>query len=91
MVGYTREVTMTKIETTEVIAPAAWATALLYGDFTGIDDDAEIERVEAFMDGLPGPVVGVIGEPEFRIAYGTDTPNEFAGDFLTYTVQVLER
>jgi len=81
---------MAKIETMEVIAPAPWATALVYGDFSGIEDDAECERVEAFMDALPGPVVDAEGEPEFRAAYGTDTPNELAGDYLTYTVHVLE-
>ena len=81
---------MTKIETTEVVAPAPWASALVNGDFTGIEDDAECKRVEAFMDALPGPVVGVIGEPEFRPAYGTDTPDELAGDFLTYIVHVRE-
>jgi len=85
-----REATMAKVETMEVIAPAPWATALLYGDFSGLIDDAECERVEAFMRELPGPVVDVEGEPEFRTAFGTDTPDELAGDFLTYTVHVLE-
>jgi len=81
---------MAKVETMEVVAPAPWATALVYGDFSGIEDDAECERVEAFMRELPGPVVDVIGEPEFRTACGTDTPHELAGEYMTYTVHVLE-
>jgi len=76
------------IDVMEVIAPAPWATALVYGDFSGIEDDAECERIEAFMDSLPGRVVDVIGEPEFRHPFGTDTPGELAGDFVTYTVLV---
>jgi len=79
---------MAKVETMEVIAPARWATALVYGDFSGIEDDAECERVEAFMRELLGPVVDAIGEPEFRAALGTDTPHELAGDYLKYTVLV---
>ena len=85
-----RKTTMAKVKTMEVIAPAPWASALVNGDFSGIEDDRECDRVEAFMDALPGPVVDSIGEPEFRTAYGTDTPDELAGDFLTYTVHELK-
>jgi len=76
------------IDVMEVIAPAQWATALVNGDFSGIEDDSECERIEAFMDSLPGHVVDVVGEPEFRRSFGTDTPGELDGDFLTYTVLV---
>jgi len=76
------------VKTMQVTAPAPWACALVYGDFSGIEDNAECERVEAFMDSLPGHVVDVAGEPEFRRSFGTDTPGELAGDFVTYTVLV---
>jgi len=40
---------MAKIETMEVIAPAPWATALVYGDFSGIEDDAENPNAPALF------------------------------------------
>jgi DNA repair protein RadC len=47
------------IATESFIAPAHWATALMYGDYTAIDDDNEAERIERFEASLPGPVVDV--------------------------------
>jgi len=73
----------------EVIAPLNWATALINDDWTGIEDDAEAERIESFISSLPGPILGVPTDEGFIPARWTDTPNELAQDFATYEVQDL--
>lgn len=73
----------------EVIAPLNWATALINDDWTSIEDEAEAERLEAFIDSLPGPVVGLPIEEGFMPARWTDTPDELAQDFATYEVQAI--
>lgn len=83
--------TMADIEVMEVTAPAVWATALVNGDFSGLEDDAECERVQAFVDSLPGPVVDMPEELGFRHSgFGTDTPDELGGDYCLYSVLVMD-
>jgi len=79
------------IETYEVKAPAYWASALINGDYTGIECDTECERVAAFEESLyPGYIVDCEQESEFVScpSVQSDTPQELAGDYLTYTVLV---
>jgi hypothetical protein len=75
-------------DTTEYVAPSHWASALVNGDFSGLEDSEAVE-VEAFMDSLPGPVVGL---PE-NIGFvwntsWTDTPDQLAGEYATYEVLI---
>ena len=49
------------------IAPAHWATALLYGDYTPIDDDAETERIQAYEIGCD-IAAGVDADRAFDLA-----------------------
>ena len=82
------------VETYEVKAPAHWASALINGDYTGIGCDRECERVSSFEESLyPGHVVDCEQNPEFLSCPGlqSDTPDELAGDYLTYTVLVHKR
>lgn len=79
---------------TEVIAPSHWASGLINNDWSSLslsdDGEAEYERAMAFVDSLPGPVVGLPEELGFKATpYWTDTPDELAQDFSRYTVQVL--
>ena len=78
---------MMNIYTWKVIAPAHWAVALIYGDFSGIESDEECERIETFLDELrPGTVTADVSEREFMPPHLTDTPDELAGDYCEYTV-----
>ena len=72
------------IRTESFIAPAHWATALMYGDYSGIDDDNEAKRIERFEASLPGAVTDVV-DVGFMLAFGTDTPDQLAGDYAEYT------
>jgi hypothetical protein len=37
-------------------------TAILYGDFSGMDDDEEIARVETFIDGIGKGCIEVVSD-----------------------------
>jgi len=79
------------VETYEVKAPAHWASALINGDYTGIECDRECERISSFEESLyPGHIVDCEQESEFiwQPRWRTDSPDELAGDYLTYTVLV---
>ena len=79
------------IDTYTVIAPAHWAPALINGDDSGIDDDAECGRIHAFEVNQLGPISDC-GE-DFFVAcprLDSDTPNELAGDYAEYTVIVTD-
>ena len=81
----------TDIQTIEIVAPAGWAVPLIYGDFSQFDfvgDNVECERVEAFIESLPGTVFNVkeyserwIDDPRL-----TDTPDELPQLFYTYEI-----
>jgi len=87
MMGIAR---MNDFEIIKVVAPAYWASAIINDDFTGIDSEAECERVEAFIDSLPGNVVDC-DDLGFMLSYGTDTPSELAGDYCEYSVVVNKK
>lgn len=74
------------IRTDSFLAPAHWATALLYGDYSAFDD-SEAARIERFEAALPGPVTDVINVG-FMSAFGTDTPDQLAGNYAEYTCTV---
>ena len=77
--------------------PAHWASVLLYGDCSGLlesrnltqydDNYTEIERIDDITGGLY--CVGVADDTEFT--WGSyDCPGELAGDYCTYTFQILD-
>jgi len=78
-----------KIETYTVIAPAHWASALVNGDYSGIECENECQRISDFEESLlPGSITGDVSEPCFigSARWATDTPDELAGDYCEYTV-----
>jgi hypothetical protein len=64
--------------------PAHWASALINGDFTGLEDDDE-RQLMAVMTGedLPGPV-SCSGDPEFMTYHDARPYGVLACDCLTY-------
>jgi len=78
---------MSNFQVMQVIAPSHWASALVNDDYTGIDCDNECERIQAFIETLPGNVVDC-NELGFMLSYGTDTPSELAGDYCEYSLLV---
>jgi len=82
------------IETDTITLPAAWASALVNGDYTSFDydgDDAEAARCEAAEIDLANngwSIVDAPGEPYFTWSYrlydsGADC---MGGDVLDYTI-----
>jgi len=78
------------VETYVVTAPAYWASALINGDYSGIDCGQECERIVDFEGSLCPGVITSCDEPEFLScpALQSDTPGELAGDYCQYTVIV---
>lgn len=83
------------IETDTVTLPAAWACALINGDYTGFDyngaDEAEAQRCEAAEAALAADgwsIVDCADEPRFTNMYRLyDAGADFTGgDVLDYTV-----
>jgi len=79
---------MAKISTYQVIAPAQWASALINGDYSGIECDRECERVSQFEGSLLPDSIIDCSEPYFigSPRWSTDTPDELGGDYCEYTV-----
>jgi len=76
------------IETYTLTAPAHWASALINGDYTGVDDERECERIAAFERSVYPGMISECDAPEFLScpALQSDTPDELAGDYCRYTV-----
>lgn len=78
-------------ETDTIELPAHWACALINGDITGIENDAEERRIAAIESNLANDgwhIVDVSEEPRFTWQYqlydvGADCSG---GDVLTYTI-----
>ena len=75
----------------EMKLPAHWATALIYGDLTGLVETdegvREVARMDLLTDGLR--CIDVADDAEFT--WGSyDCPDELAGDYCTYIFQVME-
>ena len=68
------------------IAPAHWASALINGDYSGIDDPQECKIIRRCEAQLSGRISDALGEPEFMSPHRTDTPDQLAGDYLIYVV-----
>ena len=69
-------------------APAAWASALVNGDYSGLDD-ADTLACRAWQESiLPAEVVGTKGEPRFTWRYRLYGGLYDSGDVLDY--QTLE-
>ncbi len=72
---------MAKFESEEYTAPSCWASYLINGDASGIDD-SDVKEADAFIESVNlGAPVGCSDESEFmsRPDYGD------AGDCLTYS------
>lgn len=84
-----------KFDTIELRLPASWASALVNGDTTGMDDEeeAEMDRWIEWASGKyninAGQPVDVSGEPEFAHQHDA-SPDVLATDVLTYTYFVNE-
>ena len=73
------------IETTTYDLPSHWASALFYGDFTGLEEHDE-EQLMAFITGedLPNPLD--VSEESYFMKYHDAQPyGVLACDCLTYT------
>ena len=72
-------------ETTTYVLPSHWASALFYGDLTGLEEHDE-EQLMAFIAGedLPDPL-DVSDEPEFLKYHDAQPYGVLACDCLTYT------
>ena len=80
------------IEVDTVTLPAYWASALVNGDYSGLDDD-EAARCEAAEKALAKDGWSVVStadddEPRFTWSYGLYDPGAevSGGDVLDYTV-----
>ena len=83
---------MARIETDIVTLPTYWASALINGDYSGLDD-AEAARCEAAEDRLADDGWSVSGpaddvEPRFTWSYGLYDPAAdcMGGDVIDYLV-----
>ena len=75
------------MKTEEFRLPAYWASCLLYGDTTGLEE-AEIDEASAWeVMHAPGPCIGVADDTDFTLA-GDDGPG--GCDRCTFTFQVIE-
>ena len=64
--------------------PAHWATALFYGDFTGLEEPDEEALTRVIVgENLPDPI-GVSDEPEFRKYHDAQPYGVLACDCLEY-------
>ena len=72
-------------ETATYKLPAHWASALINGDYTGLEerDEEQLTRVIAGED-LPDPI-GVSDEPEFLKYHDARPYGVLACDCLTFT------
>ena len=74
-----------KLKFETYVLPVYWASALINGDDSGLEDD-EIKEIAAFCKGL-GPCVDVSEEEEFSC---TNDANDMGGAVATFTFQILE-
>lgn len=68
------------------ILPARWASYLINGDDSGLEDP-EIAEIDSFCEGL-GPCVNVSDENEFS---WTNDANDVGGAVATFTFSLLEK
>jgi hypothetical protein len=74
---------MPKFETIEATAPASWASYLINGDASGIDDD-DVALADRFAEYIGAPIVDV-SEDTFFSRY-CDAPGvTLADDMATYS------
>jgi hypothetical protein len=76
------------IETDTIAAPACWASALINGDCSGLEDD-EVNAMNSWLAHLTcngWQVVDTIGEPFFSWHYNTYGGTAQGGDLLGYTI-----
>jgi hypothetical protein len=72
------------METCTYTLPAHWASALINGDFTGLEDDDEEALTRVIVgENLPDPI-GVSEEPEFRKYHDAQPYGVLACDCLEY-------
>ena len=73
------------METTTYWLPAHWASALVNGDFTGLDEDDEEALMRVIAgEQLPDPIA-CGDEPEFRKYHDAQPYGVLACDCLEYT------
>jgi len=87
---------MARIQKDEVTAPSVWASALVNGDTSGLDDEDE-KALNVWADNLEKSgwtVVGVAGEdqePRFTWSYRQYGGTAKGGDVLDYIVHKIPR
>lgn len=69
-----------------VTAPAAWAPALVNGDYSDLELD-DIIALETWQGGLDGRVIDTAGEAWFTWAFGLYGGHCGGGDVISYVVE----
>lgn len=76
-----------KIETETYTLPAHWACALIYGDYSGLED-ADQEELDRWLEAeQPGYCIDCAEEPYFATSNDAGT---LAGDVIEYTFHVID-
>lgn len=79
------------MKTSEYTLPAFWASYLINGDASGLEDN-EALQIEAFISGesLPWGCLSCSDSPEFRHIHDASNYGVLACDCLTYTFEVQQ-
>lgn len=73
------------METSTYKLPAHWASALINGDFSGLEEEDEEQLMRVIAgEGLPDPI-GCSTEPEFMKYHDAEPYGVLACDCLTFT------
>jgi len=68
--------------------PAHWASYLINGDASGLDD-GEIATIEAYLSANGDPrIFDTEGEPYFSWSFGRNGGNADGGDLVDYVVEL---
>lgn len=76
----------TKMQLTDYILPAHWASALINNDHSGMSDDDEIELITWYEKVKPGYCIECSEESEFR---HTNDAGTLSCDTLVFTFNKL--
>lgn len=82
-----------RIRVYEYTAPASWASALINGDDSGLED-SDARACAAWAKTLPGPIVSCSSEhdgPGFLTWHDARDVAPYAADCLTYTVHATKK
>jgi hypothetical protein len=75
---------MTKVEKEVYKLPQYWASALINGDYSGIDDDEELQ-IKEFLASVPQGFYCVECSEESSFSYYNDSNTNYGCDVSEYT------